>query len=51
MAAHFETGTMASPQHYSSRTLNQLGLVAAMVDELGIIEWIDQLLPKSQENK
>jgi len=51
MAAHFETGTMASPQHYSSRTLNQLGLVAAMVDELGIVEWMDRLLPKNQEKQ
>jgi len=51
MAAHFETGTMASPQHYSSRILNQLGLVAAMVDELGIVEWVDRLLPKNQEKQ
>ena len=51
MAAHFETGTMASPQHYSSRILNQLGLVSAMVDELGIVEWMDRLLPKNQEKQ
>ena len=46
MAAHIETGTMASPQHYSTRVLHHLGLVAAMVDELGIVEWIDRVLPK-----
>ena len=46
MAAHIETGTMASPRHYSTRVLHHLGLVAAMVDELGIVEWIDRVLPK-----
>ncbi len=30
MAAHIETGTMASPQHYSTRVLHHLGLVATM---------------------
>ena len=48
MAAHFETGTMASPQHDSSRILNQLGLVSAMVDELGIVEWINRLFAQRQ---
>jgi hypothetical protein len=38
MAAHIETGTMASPEHDSRRILNHLGLVLAMVDELGIVE-------------
>ena len=51
MAAHIQTGTMASPQHYSTRVLNHLGLVAAMVDELGIVEWIDRVLPKDQEKQ
>jgi transposase len=51
MAAHFETGTMASPQHYSTRMLNHLGLVSTMVDELGIVEWVDRILPKDQEKQ
>ena len=51
MAAPIETGTMASPEHYSSRILNHLGLVSAMVDELGIVDWIDQILPKNQEKQ
>ena len=51
MAAHIETGTMAAPQPYSSRMLNHLGLVSAMVDELGIVEWIDRVLPKDQEKQ
>lgn len=51
MAAHFETGTMAGPEHYSTNMLNHLGLVSAMVDELGIVEWIDHVLPKDQEKQ
>jgi hypothetical protein len=51
MAAHIETGTMASPHHYSSRMLNHLGLVSAMVDELGIVDWMDRVLPKDQEKQ
>jgi transposase len=51
MAAHIETGTMAAPQHYSSQILNHLGLVSAMVDELGIVEWIDRVLPKDPEKQ
>jgi len=43
MAAHIETGTMASPEHISRQLLNHLGLVAGMYDELGIGERIDQL--------
>ena len=49
MAAHIETGTMASPDHYSSKQLNHLGLVAGIYDELGIGQLIDQLIPKDQE--
>ena len=30
MAAHIETGTMACPQHYSSKQLDHLGLVAGI---------------------
>lgn len=44
MAAHIETGTMAHPEHYSSKLLNHLGLVAGMYDELGIGELIDRLI-------
>ena len=51
MAAHIETGTMASPHHYSSRMLDHLGLVSAMVDELGIVDWMDRVLPKDQEKQ
>jgi hypothetical protein len=34
MAAHIETGTMASSEHYSSKLLKHLGLVVGMYDEL-----------------
>lgn len=51
MAAHFETGTMANPEHYSTKILNHLGLVSAMVDELGIVESIDRVLPKDPEKQ
>jgi transposase len=44
MATHIETGTMASPPHYSSKLLNHLGLVAGMYDELGLGELIDSLI-------
>ena len=44
MAAHVETGTMAHPEHYSSKLLNHLGLVAGMYDELGIGDLIDLLI-------
>ena len=48
MAAHIETGTMASPQlyqsyKYQSYNLDHLGLVASMYDELGIGNLIDQM--------
>ena len=42
MAAHIETGTMADPQHYSSKLLEHLGLVAGMYDELGIGQLLDR---------
>ena len=44
MAAHIETGTMASPEQYTSKTLNHLGLIAGMYDELGIGELIDRII-------
>lgn len=45
MAAHITTGTMVTPNAYQSQTLDHLGLVAAMYDELGIGEVLDRLLP------
>jgi len=46
MAAHRDTGTMASPTHYRSKVLDHLGLVAGMYDELGIGELIDRIVPQ-----
>jgi len=37
MAAHVETGTMLAPTHYKSQVIKHLGLVAGMVDELGLV--------------
>ncbi len=51
IAAHIETGTMVSPNHYSSKQLDNLGLIAAMYDELGIGELIDQLIPQNKEKR
>ncbi len=51
MSAHIETGTMAHPQHYSSKQLDHLGLVSGMCDELGIVELIDQWVPKEKEKQ
>ena len=44
MAAHIESGTMASSEHYSSKLLEHLGLVAGMYDELGLGELVDRLI-------
>jgi transposase len=44
MAAHIETGTMTSSEHYSSKLLEHLGLVAGMYDELGLGELVDRLI-------
>jgi transposase len=51
MAAHVETGTMLAPTHYKSQVIKHLGLVAGMVDELGLVERIDQLMPKDEERR
>jgi len=48
MAAHIQTGTMNVPS-YHSQTLDHLGLVAGMVDELGLVSLINQMLPKPVE--
>jgi len=42
---------MAHPQHYSSKLLNHLGLVAGMYDERGYGELIDQLIPQDEEKR
>lgn len=51
MAAHIETGTMAHPQHYSSKQLDHLGLVAGICDELGLAGLIDRLIPQNEEKR
>ena len=51
MAVHVETGTMQAPTHYRSQIIKHLGLVAGMVDKLGLVERIDQLLPKDEERR
>jgi len=51
MAAHSETGTMASPGHSSSKLLDHLGLVAGMYDELGLGEMIDRLLVQEADKR
>jgi len=51
MAAHVETGTMAHPEHYSSKLLNHLGLVAGMYDELGIGDLIDLLIIQDEDKR
>jgi transposase len=50
MAAHIETGTMVSPG-YESRTLDHLGLVSGMYEELGIGEVIDRVVPQEREKR
>jgi len=42
---------MLAPTHYRSQVIKHLGLVAGMVDELGLVERIDQLLPKDEERR
>jgi transposase len=51
MALHIESNSMASPDHYSSKLLNHLGLVSVMFDELGIGNTIDCLIPQDQEKR
>ena len=50
MAAHIATGTMVSPS-YESRTLDHLGLVSGMYEELGIGEVIDRVVPQEREKR
>ena len=42
---------MAAPQHYSSKLLEHLGLVAGMYDELGIGQRLDRLLVQDEEKR
>ena len=51
MAVHVETGTMRGPITYQSYNLDHLGLVAAMVDELGIVELIDTVIVQDHEQR
>ncbi|QEP43011.1 IS1634 family transposase [Ectothiorhodospiraceae bacterium BW-2] len=51
MSVHVETGTPLHPNHYETKTLDHLGLVSAMIDELGLVEQIDALLPKDEEKQ
>lgn len=48
MPVHKKTGTMLSPEQYRSQQLDHLGLVAGMIDELGIATRIDQLICERQ---
>lgn len=50
MAAHIETGTMVAPR-YRSQTLDHLGLVAGMYDEIGIGERIDQAIDQDCDKR
>ena len=51
MAAHKETGTMASPEQYKSYNMDHLGLVAGMYDELGIGDLLDQMIYQDEEKR
>ena len=51
MAAHIDTGAMNAPTNYSSYTLDHLGLVAGLYDELGIGCLIDQLIPQKLDQR
>jgi transposase len=51
MAAHIETGTMAPPLQYKSYTLDHLGVVAGMCDELGIAELIDRVIVQDGDKR
>ncbi|MCP5085400.1 MAG: IS1634 family transposase [Rhodobacteraceae bacterium] len=51
MVARIETGTTVASEHYSSKLLKHLGLVAGMYDELGIGELVDQLIVQDGEKR
>ena len=50
MAAPIDTGTMVAPR-YRSQTLDHLGLVAGMYEELGIGERIDQVIAQDRDKR
>jgi transposase len=51
MAMHVDSGSLVTPDQYSSRVLNHLGLVAGMYDELGVGEVIDQVIVQDMERR
>ncbi|HYQ92231.1 MAG TPA: DUF4277 domain-containing protein, partial [Candidatus Competibacteraceae bacterium] len=51
MAAPITTGTMAPPLQYQSYTLDHLGVVAGMCDELGIAELLDRVIAQDPDNR
>lgn len=51
MAVYVDTGTMRGPITYQSYNLDHLGLVAAMVDELGIVKLIDTVIVQDHEQR
>ena len=51
MAVHVDTKTMRGPITYQSYNLDHLGLVAAMVDELGIVKLIDTVIVQDHEQR
>jgi transposase len=50
MAMHIETGTMVPPR-YRSQTLDHLGLVSGMYEELGIGKKIDQVIEQDPDKR
>lgn len=51
MSVHVETGTMRGPITYQSYNLDHLGLVAAMIDELGLVEILDSVIVQDHEQR
>ena len=49
MAIHVDTKTMRGPIGYRSFNLDHLGLVAAMIEELGIVKIIDGVIVQDHE--
>ena len=50
MAAPIDTGTRVTP-NYRSQTLDHLGVVAGVFDELGIGEVLDQVIPQDRSQR
>lgn len=51
MAAHLDTGTTRVTPPYRSQTLDHLGLVAGMFDELGMREVLDRVIPQNRNQR